>query len=176
MVKLCTLIHPSGGVVFLNCILPRAMYSKEDHHHLTCTTYKHAVYMRCHYKNNCNYRFSNLFQAHPFEKLCIQVHPFEEPCTTSTCFHHLTCITYEHAVHMRCHHKNLIIYFEIYFMPGYISNYQMINNIDSQIQNLNSQFCFPRKIGFCNHEIVLILFGFCKWGVLIPSLRMLRKT
>ena len=55
-------------------------------HYLTCITDKHAVYMRCHHKNNCNYRFSNLFQTHSFEKLCIQVHPSEEPCTPSTSF------------------------------------------------------------------------------------------
>ena len=71
-------------------------------HHIICVTYKHAIYMRFHHKNNFNHRFSNLFQAHSSEKLCIQVHPFEEPCTTSTGFHH----------------KNLIIYFQIYFMPG----------------------------------------------------------
>ena len=71
---------------------------RANHHHLTWVTYKHAVYMRCHYKNNCNYRFSNLSQTHPSEKLYIQVHPFEEPCTSSTYFHHLTCVTYKHAI------------------------------------------------------------------------------
>ena len=43
-------------------------------------------------------------------------------------------------------------------------------------KNLSSQSCFLQKIIFCNHEAILMLFGFCKWGVLIPYLRMLSKT
>ena len=46
------------------------MYTQYIFYHLTRVTYKHAVYMRCHHKNNCNHRFSNLFQTHPFDKLC----------------------------------------------------------------------------------------------------------
>ena len=49
--------------MYISCILPEessfsTASSRElrtpwaDHHHLTCITYKHAVYMRCHYKNN----------------------------------------------------------------------------------------------------------------------------
>ena len=77
-------------------------------HSLTYVTYRHAVYIRCHHKNNCNHRFQNLFQTNPFEKQCTPhpIHPSEEPCTSSTYFHHLTCITYKHAIYMRCHHKN----------------------------------------------------------------------
>ena len=55
-------------------------------HHLTCVTYKHAVYMRCHYKNNCNHRFPNLFQHIPPRSYVHSVHPFEDPCTPSTSF------------------------------------------------------------------------------------------
>ena len=86
-----------------------------------------------------------------------QTHPSEKLCTPRAYFHHLTCVTYKYGVHMRCHHKNLIIDFEIYFMPGYISNYQMINNIDIQIQILNSQFCSHRKLDF----IIIISSSYC---------------
>ena len=152
--------------------------------------------MRCHYKN-FSYRFSNLFPTHPSEKLCTpstsfqgamytqyillrsyvsQTHPSEKLCTLRAYFHHLTCITYKYAVHMRSHYKNLIIYFQIYFMHTWFPKYQTINNIDSQIKIRvhNSASC--RKLDFCNHEAFLILFGFCKWGLLIPYLRMLPKT
>ena len=55
-------------------------------HHLSCITYKHTVYMRCHHKNNCNHRFSNLFQHTPPRSYVHSVHPSEEPCTPSTSF------------------------------------------------------------------------------------------
>ena len=108
---------------------------------------------------------SYVFQTHPSEKLC----------TLGAYFHHLTCITYKYAIYMRCHHKILIIDFQIYFMHTWFPKYQTINSIDSQIKICvhNSASC--RKSDFCNHEAILMLFGFCKLGVLIPYLCMLPK-
>ena len=98
-----------------------------------------------------------------------QTHPFEKLCTPRAYFHHLTCITYKYVVYMRCYHKILIIDFQIYFMHTIFSKYQTINNIDSQSKS-ESQFYFPqKKSGFCNHEAILILFGFCKWEYLFPT-------
>ena len=61
------------------------------------------------------------------------VHPFEEPCTPSTYFHHLTCITYKHAIYMRCHHKKIaIIGFQTYtkHIPprSYVSKYILLRS------------------------------------------------
>ena len=55
-------------------------------HHLTCVTYKHAVYMRIHHKNNCNHSFSNLFQIYPYEKLCTPYTSFRGPMYTQYIF------------------------------------------------------------------------------------------
>ena len=108
--------------------------------------------MRCHHKK-ISHIFSNLFPAHPSEKLCTpstsfrgamytqyilprsyvsQTHPFEKLSTPWAYFHHLTCITHKHVVHMRCHHKILIIDFQIYFMHTWFPKYQTINNIEFQ--------------------------------------------
>ena len=38
----------------------------------------------------------------------------EEPCTPCICFHRLTCVTYRHAVYIRCHYKISIIGFQTY--------------------------------------------------------------
>ena len=52
----------------------------------------------------------------------------------------------------------------------------MINNIDSQIKIGIHNSASHIKSDFCNHEVILILFGLCKWAVLLPNLHMLPKT
>ena len=105
-----------------------------------------------------------------------QTYPSKKLCTPRAYFHHLTHITYKYVVYMRCHHKILIIDFQIYFMHSWFPKYQTINNIDSQIKIWvhNSASC--RKSNFCNHEVLLMLFSFLQVGALIPYLHMLPKT
>ena len=103
--------------------------------------------MRCHHKNNFNHRFSNLFQAHSSKKICIIVHPSEEPCTPSTYFHHLTCVTYDHAVHMRRHHKKIsIIDFQTYskHIPprSHVSKYILRRSHVPQVHT-SKELCIP---------------------------------
>ena len=74
-------------------------------HRLTCVTYRHAVYIICHYKISI-IGFQTYSKDIPPRSYVHPIHPSEEPCTSNTCFHHLTCITYKHAIYMRCHHKN----------------------------------------------------------------------
>ena len=80
--KLCTQVHPSRGGIHPKHILSR----------------------------------SYVPQVHPSENYVPQVHPSEELCIPNTSFreamysegilHHLTCVAYKHAVHMKCHHEN----------------------------------------------------------------------
>ena len=39
--------------------------------------------------------------VHPSEELCIPCPSFREAMYSKGYFHHLTCVTYKHAVHMR---------------------------------------------------------------------------
>ena len=75
-------------------------------HHLSCITYKHEVHMICHHKKNSTIGFQTYSKQTPSRSYVHHVHPSEETCTSSTYFHHLTCVTYKHAIYMRCHHKN----------------------------------------------------------------------
>ena len=96
-------------------------------------------------------------------------HPFKKLSTPRAYFHHLTCVTYKHVVHMRSHHKISIIGFQIYFMHTWFSKYQAINNIYNQIVIWIHNSTSYTKSDFCNHEAILILFGFCKWEYLSPT-------
>ena len=74
-------------------------------HHLTYVTYRHPVYIKCHYKISI-IGFQTYSKLIPSRSYAHPIHPSKEPCTSSTYFHHLTYITHKHAVYMRCHHKN----------------------------------------------------------------------
>ena len=142
--------------------------------------------MRCHHKNNCNHRFSNLFQHIPLRSYVHSVHPSEEPCTPSTSFRgalypiHILLRSYvlqgctfiiSPSLHtsMQFTWDDIIQFnhrFSNLFHAYMLSQYQTINNIDSQIKIWVPNPTSCRKSDFCNHEVVLILFGFFKWEYL----------
>ena len=80
--KLCTQVHPSEEPCIPNTSSREAMYPK---YILPRTMYPKYIFLRSH-----------VSQTRTSEKLC----------TLRVYFHHLTYITYKHAVHMRCHHEN----------------------------------------------------------------------
>ena len=81
------------------------MYSIYMFHCLTCVTYRHAIYIICHHK--ISIIGFQTYSKHILPRSYVHlVHPSEETCTPCTCFHHLTYVTYRHAVFIRCHYKN----------------------------------------------------------------------
>ena len=145
---------PSRSYVYLVHTFEEPCTSSTYFHHLTHITYKHAVYMIFHHKNNCNHRFSNLFQHIPPRSYVHSLHPFEEPCTPSTSFRgalypiHILSRSYvlqgrtfiiSHALHtsMQFTWDDIIKFnhrFSYLFHAYMISQYQTINNIDNQIK------------------------------------------
>ena len=140
-------------------------------HHLICVTYKDAVHMRCHHKKN-----AIIHLVHPSKELCI---PYilarsyvlqGRTLIISPVLHTRMQFTWDVIM------KISVIYFQIYFMHTWFSKYQTINNIDTQIKIWIHNSALYRKSDFCNHEAILILFGFCKWEYLSLTYACCPKT
>ena len=76
-----------------------------------------------------------------------QTHPSEKLCTPRVYFHHLTRVTYKHAVHMRCHHKkNSIIGFQAYSkhipLRSYVSKYILLRSHVHPVDP-SEELCIP---------------------------------
>ena len=126
---------------------------------------------------------SHVSKTHPLEKLCTQSTSFRELCTPSTSFRgamypkHTLLRSYvlqgltfiiSPALHtsMQFTWDELTKFNHIFsnLLHAYmISQYQTINNIDNQIKIRVPYSDSCRRLDFCNHEAILILFGFCKW-------------